>query len=448
MIITPDIEDRVLMVLVADKKFALRVLDYFTADVFTKIRNKILFSIVEEYYKIYKTSPKPEYVINIIRKSGSKIDDDDLREIAELTFLAFHMEPEDIEFIRDTITEFVKRAALRNAISDSGMMLSAGKIDQIFARFEQARKDCEISIESPDDFVATHAYRVAQRFELASASRVPTGIGELDGILGGGLMPGTLGVAMAPTNVGKTATLCNFAVSGARSGKRILYISLEDGKVQIGSRLEAICTGTPISGLPIADGDKAKEILDKISTLPGHIYIQEYPAGQVSIERINALIKLMDTHGKKPDLVVLDSADLIALPRTDEMRLALDRIYINLRGYASENRVAIWTASQANRRGMEARTVTNIHTAESIGKTFTADIVITINQTADEYPNRMRIFVAKARNARKFETVNVFFDPETNIIESGGSDRSLARANQLRPADLEELHRQLGGRDV
>ncbi|GAB3007368.1 DNA repair protein RadA [Mycobacterium bourgelatii] len=69
----------------------------------------------------------------------------------------------------------------------------------------------------------------------------PTGIDELDRVLGGGVVPGSVTLLAGEPGVGKSTLLLKVAHRWAQSGKRVLYISGEESAGQI--RLRADRTG-------------------------------------------------------------------------------------------------------------------------------------------------------------------------------------------------------------
>ncbi|MCX2715082.1 DNA repair protein RadA [Mycolicibacterium sp. J2] len=70
---------------------------------------------------------------------------------------------------------------------------------------------------------------------------VPTGVGELDRVLGGGLVPGSVTLLAGDPGVGKSTLLLEVAHRWARTGRRALYLSGEESAGQI--RLRAERTG-------------------------------------------------------------------------------------------------------------------------------------------------------------------------------------------------------------
>ena len=96
---------------------------------------------------------------------------------------------------------------------------------------------------------ATSAVRAGRPIRLADVSteRVPrmlTAIGELDRVLGGGLVPGSLVLLGGSPGIGKS-TLTNMALGNlAAAGRRTLYVSGEESAAQIRLRAERLIAAT------------------------------------------------------------------------------------------------------------------------------------------------------------------------------------------------------------
>ena len=77
-------------------------------------------------------------------------------------------------------------------------------------------------------------------------SRLSTGIGELDNVLGGGLVPGSLVLIGGSPGVGKS-TLTTMALANlVAAGRSTLYVSAEESPAQIRLRAERLTTGSPL----------------------------------------------------------------------------------------------------------------------------------------------------------------------------------------------------------
>lgn len=74
--------------------------------------------------------------------------------------------------------------------------------------------------------------------DVRSANRRLTGIGELDRVLGGGLVPGAVVLLAGEPGVGKSTLLLEVAARWARAGQKTLYVSGEESAAQVRLRAE------------------------------------------------------------------------------------------------------------------------------------------------------------------------------------------------------------------
>jgi DNA repair protein RadA/Sms len=85
--------------------------------------------------------------------------------------------------------------------------------------------------------------------------RLATGIGELDNVLGGGLVPGSLVLLGGAPGIGKS-TLTTMALAQLTAGGHsTLYVSAEESAAQIRLRAERLSGGTPLAIPVIAETD-------------------------------------------------------------------------------------------------------------------------------------------------------------------------------------------------
>ncbi len=83
-----------------------------------------------------------------------------------------------------------------------------------------------------------------------AANRMLTGVGELDRVLGGGLVPGAVALLAGEPGVGKSTLLLQVAATWAREGRRTLYVTGEESPAQV--RLRATRTGNVADDLYLA----------------------------------------------------------------------------------------------------------------------------------------------------------------------------------------------------
>ncbi|MDQ4049772.1 MAG: DNA repair protein RadA [Actinomycetota bacterium] len=79
--------------------------------------------------------------------------------------------------------------------------------------------------------------------EAPRVARLSTGIGELDRVLGGGLVPGSLVLLGGSPGIGKSTITTSALANLAGSGERVLYISGEESAAQVRLRAERLGRG-------------------------------------------------------------------------------------------------------------------------------------------------------------------------------------------------------------
>lgn len=84
--------------------------------------------------------------------------------------------------------------------------------------------------------------------ESAPMSRLSSGIGELDRVLGGGLVCGSVVLLGGEPGIGKSTILLQAASAWAANGKRVLYVSSEESADQIRLRFERLGIGDEENG--------------------------------------------------------------------------------------------------------------------------------------------------------------------------------------------------------
>jgi DNA repair protein RadA/Sms len=85
--------------------------------------------------------------------------------------------------------------------------------------------------------------------EAPRVERLHTGIGELDRVLGGGLVPGSLVLIGGAPGIGKSTLTTGALANLAAAGRKVLYVSGEESPAQVKLRAERL--GTHALGVPI-----------------------------------------------------------------------------------------------------------------------------------------------------------------------------------------------------
>ncbi len=101
--------------------------------------------------------------------------------------------------------------------------------------------------------------------EAAPHRYVSTGVEQLDAVLGGGLVPGSVTLLGGEPGIGKSTLLVQTAGAIARGGKVVLYVSAEESVVQVRERAGRL--NSVADGVFITDAVDIREVIAEIDKL-------------------------------------------------------------------------------------------------------------------------------------------------------------------------------------
>ena len=128
-----------------------------------------------------------------------------------------------------------------------------------------------------------------------------------------------------------------------------------------------------------------EQIEKKVKNLPGNLVLKYFPTRTATVNSLEAHIEKTTLAGYKPDMVIVDYADLLRdISASKEHRHALGNIYEDLRGLAGTYEIPIWTASQANRSSLEEDVIDASKVAEAYSKVMTADFVMSLSRKVND----------------------------------------------------------------
>jgi replicative DNA helicase len=442
-------QTKILYHIIMDKMFALQVMEILDPDFFSNESYVELADIIRDWNEKYNTIPSFENLETLVKtKKEDEIEREYLLTLIEA--IRSIADVSDKTFVIEETVKFCKQQAMRNAILQSVDLLNREEYDKIYSVVQraitagQAKDIGHTYVESVLGRTTEKRYPVATGFPLLDTEHIA-----------GGLSAGELGLFLGGTGAGKSFLLAQIAYAAFMQGKTSVIYSFELGEVSFGLRLDSKFTGIPLSNL-LSDtkGAYRKQVIDAINkakeNIDGNpeIIIKEYPTKGVTLPTMKNHLLQLKAKGLKPDVIIVDYADLIRPTSSyKEKRYELESTVEQLRGWAREEGVPVWSASQTNREGWDTAVVKLGTISEAASKAFVADLVIAIGRDQNLIDNNMACYyIAKSRLGRdkipfvgRFDTSTMDFtideegyDAEHYQVEEAQNNMNEAVRNVLR----------------
>ena len=383
-------QNKVLAVLIKDRTFLSQIHDIIDPKYFSSESAQWITTTVLKYFSQYKCPP----TLEALKVYLDEVDVDLLKTtvVENLKEIIRYTDSTDLDFTKDRTLEFCKNQKIKAAILESVQLLQVGRYDEIKTAIDEAMKagsDRNVGHEYLED--------IAARFVENKRNTIPTPWDVINEIMDGGLGSGEMGVFVAPAGIGKSMALVNIAAGAVKAGMNVIYYSLELSETYVGARFDSHYTGIPSQDLKYHQ----EEVIAKLENLKGRLIIKYYPTKTATVTMLAAHLDKCAMQGFKPDLVIVDYADLLrdstskGAVRNDIM---LGNIYEDLRGMAGTYQIPIYTASQANRSALEEDIIEADKIAESYSKVMVADFVVSLSRkVADKISGTGRWHVIKNR---------------------------------------------------
>lgn len=350
------------------------------------------------YAKKYKAYPTLQLLVAIVRDELKQGDDLALKEqvIEYLKGLRGSPDMGDLPMVKEKCLEFCRRQSLKRALEKTVELIETEKYEAIVETIKQAVSAGTTTGMGHDLFEDVEA-----RYVTLKRSTIATGLAELDDqkVLNGGSGRGELHVVIAATGVGKSHFLTMLGANAMRQGRNVLYFTFELSEPKVGIRFDS--NFTDIDSNDIFDH---KETVERfyVENRLGRLKVKYFPTNQPTVSTLRAHVEKLSLRGFVPDVVIIDYADIMRSSRQyDSPRHELKLLYEELRAFAAERNVALWTASQSNREGSTVEIVDMNNMSEAYAKAFIADFIVTLSRRSSERAGGQgRLYVAKNRNGR------------------------------------------------
>ena len=404
----PTFQAKVLANLLSSTEFLQQSLDVLNPKFFESNAGQWIVDTTIDYFADYKSLP----TLEVFKLKLDSVNDDVLKiAVKDQLKSAFQRKnDDDLQYVRDSFLDFAKNQAIKSAIRRSVDLLQFGQYDEI-------KKVIDGAMKAGQPRNIGHNWREDIGIRLSGTSRivVPTGWDSIDQLIGGGLGAGELGVIAAPSGIGKSWALATIGANAAKAGKRVVYYTLELNENYVGLRYDTIFTGIEPGSIP----EHPQTVRDAVDSVTGDIIIKYYPARSITVHTIRAHIDHLISNKLKPDLMLIDYADLMrSVDRVDARHQELGAIYEEIRGMSGEMGIPCWTASQTQRSSIQDEVIQADKIAESYQKIMTADLVISLSRKLEDKANHTgRAHVMKNRFGADGITLPVYMNTSLGKIE-------------------------------
>jgi replicative DNA helicase len=392
-------QEKIMQALLTDWKFAEQMTEVFDSSYFELKYLQFLADRYFAYSKKYKVFPTLQLLVTIIKDDLKVGTDTILRDqiIEYLQRMKSNPDAGDLQFVREKSLDFCRKQALKAALENAVDQMQADKYESIVESIKKAVQVGTAPSVGHDFFNEMDA-----RFTRLKRDTIPTGIPELDKkeLLNGGSGKGELLCVVGGSGSGKSHFLTMIGANALRHGKNVLHYTFELSETAVGIRYDSnLCD---IDSNEVMDRkEEVKKFYDDNKGL-GRLFIKEYPTNTASIFTIRSHVERLDLKGFKPDIIIIDYADIMRSTRQfDSLRHELKLVYEELRGLAMEYGIPIWTASQSNKEGANAEVIDMTNMSEAYGKAMICDFIISVSRRSHEKASGWgRLYVAKNRAGR------------------------------------------------
>lgn len=417
-------------------KFTVEYRDSIDSDYFENHYFKVISRFIIDHSDKYGLTPTRDIIFQSVSEylKEFQVDQTSTERVYSTVDYIYNVSIDNAEYYIDKAVEFGQTQALKKATIQVIELLDKGDIKQ----YGDARMAIEkaLSVGCGSSNVGTVFGDVLPFLQKSlnedsmydTSKRIPTGMPNLDMVLGGGLAPGEIGVVVGPTGVGKSITLINLGIGCFIKRKPLVYYTLELKEMDVIARITSRITGLTVEEIRMSNDDYSIIVRDRLFHDP--ILIVKYfkPKSITTGALSSHLSRLKSVKDISPGLVIVDYADKMRSPKEKEgTYLAMGDIYENLIGIGFDFDCPIWTASQTNRHGV-GKSFNDIDSvADSYKKMMDADVVITIGQdTQMKIEGRIDYHLVKSRRSEDFKVFNCTIDyPRMLITEIGVSDRNV-----------------------
>lgn len=402
-----ELEKIILTLMLNDNEFSSKVFPYFKTDYFQDSSHNAVATIFKKYQEEYNSLPS---------LAAMEIELAEQKNLSEQTYtdtknlLTKLYNPDVVQHSKELSKEHILEKTEKYFKQQSCMLAVYKAIDILenkSANYDNIPELLKTAVSVSFDQNIGHDYiRDAQnRFEEYHnvETLLPFKLTALNMVTGGGCGYKSLIVPVAPTGIGKSFFMTDWASYLIKNAYNVLYVTLELSETKIAERIDMNlmdCTKQQLKQMPsMTFNSKINSIK---SQAIGSLKIKEYPSGVFNANHLRHLLKeLKLKEDFVPNIVFIDYINLMASYRNMDASNSYAQVKAvaeEVRGVAMEQNLIVCSPTQTNRSGVNTNDFNLTEISESLGIAMTADFIFGLIQTDDMADNhQMKIKQLKNR---------------------------------------------------
>lgn len=402
----PTAEKRVLASLLTDDIALDQIFNHLELKDFNVDRYRYMFDIISRFYrKYYKRLER-----NILEAWLTKNDHTNKTDIL-LLYGELHSIGSDkyIQFYVDELKDCTFKRKLYDVYKEIGAGLE-NDVDPSKITSDIAQQILTVDTSSiitrtsvfddPDERIQQY---VDKEQHPEKYQGIPYGIKEIDELTGG-MFSSQLYLIVGRSGAGKSRALFNIGCNVAKTGKKVMYVTIEmDAKIlqNMWESREAKIPLTDIMRTQLTEYNRRKYMafLRYQKKVQHPLYLVDIPQGCTTGMIEAEILAFEKLYGQPPDVVLIDYVNLIRpISKYKDRAEMYDHVFRELKEGARAHKTVYYTAAQLNRESVKASKIGTEHIAFSDASSYHCDSIFRIfADEKDEINHEVHFDVIKGR---------------------------------------------------
>lgn len=372
------IEQIIISNLVHNDVYLRAVLPYLQEEYFSSEPQRLVFKQIKDFVAKYNCPPTKEALA--INASNSNLHEGLFEEVLD-TIKGLEPDSGDtsLKWLIDETEQHCKKQALFGAmykaidiaegnIKDTDPNIIPGMLMEALSVSFDSHIGHDYWEDAENHYDRLHSDDARHPFDLPILNKVTKG----------GIKDKTLNVVLAPINGGKSIHLIQQSAEWLVRGKNVLYISMEMDEATCRERIDVAAMDLTFDQVFAL---QKVQYMNRVNTLKsktnGRLIVKEFPAGAAHVGNFRHLLQELKIKKKfVPDLICIDYLTICASSKLPPSAKGNTNTYFGsvaeeIRAFAQEAGVPIWTAVQLDRasQGASDAGMGNVSLAISIAAT-------------------------------------------------------------------------------